>query len=67
MPKNEARRIRLKVRQFARTPASLANVVKTLRGRDGYRLRVGDWRVLFTDDGCVLTVVRIGQRGEVYK
>jgi mRNA interferase RelE/StbE len=65
-PRNDARRIRAKVHQYAQRPESLANRVKKLQGRDGYRLRVGNWRTLFTQDGRVLTVIRIGPRGKVY-
>jgi mRNA interferase RelE/StbE len=31
------------------------------------RLRVGDWRVVFTEDGHVLAVIRIAPRGGVYE
>lgn len=67
MPKNDAKRIRSKLHQYAMKPDSLSNVIKKLQGRDGYRLRVGDWRVIFTADGVVLRVLRIGPRGEIYK
>jgi len=47
-----------------RPPAS-----RPLRGRDGYRLRVGDYRIMYTiDDGILLiVVVTIGHRRDVYK
>lgn len=67
MPKNEAQRIYRKIHQYAERPESLANRVKKLKGREGYRLRIGDWRVIFTEDGQVLTVLRVGPRGEVCK
>jgi mRNA interferase RelE/StbE len=40
-----------------------------LSGRDEYRLRVGDYRVLFEieDDQLVVLVVEIGHRREVYR
>ena len=41
--------------------------VKKLRGKDGYRLRVGDFRVIFDKDGNVLYIIKIGNRGQVYK
>jgi len=50
--------------QDPRPPAS-----RQLRGRDGYRLRVGDYRIIYTiDDGVLLiVVVTIGHRREVYQ
>lgn len=62
----EADRIRLKVRQFADDPASLANNVKALVGTPYVRLRVGDWRVVMDDRGNVLEVLKVGPRGGVY-
>lgn len=66
MPANTAARIRAKIEEFAADPASQANNVKTLQGRDGIRLRVGDWRVIMSDDGVVLAVLAVGPRGGVY-
>ncbi|MBU6516099.1 MAG: type II toxin-antitoxin system RelE/ParE family toxin [Acidobacteriota bacterium] len=50
--------------QDPRPPAS-----RKLRGRDGYRLRVGDHRIIYTiDDGVLLIViVTVGHRREVYQ
>lgn len=44
-----------------------AGDVKKMQGMDYYRLRVGDFRVIFSNDGVVLMVEKIGNRGEVYK
>lgn len=41
--------------------------VKKLQDRDGYRLRVGDYRIIFDIDGKVLAVEKIDNRGQVYK
>ena len=40
-----------------------------LQGRDGYRVRIGKYRILYTFDGSVLTiyVLDIGPRGDIYK
>ncbi len=62
-----ARRIRSKVDLLATDPAALANNVRALKGEEGLkRLRVGDWRVIFTEDLVVLLVVRIASRGSAY-
>ena len=66
MPVNTATLIRSKIEAYARDPASQANNVKALKGRDGIRLRVGDWRVIMDDQGNVLAVLEIGPRGGIY-
>lgn len=55
-----------KIDQYADAPASLANQVKKLQGSDYLRLRVGDYRVIFTEDGVIVTIVKIGHRRDVY-
>ncbi|OUO77946.1 plasmid stabilization protein [Blautia sp. An249] len=43
--------------------------IKKLKGQEKYRLRVGDYRVLYiTDNGIkVITIENIDNRGDVYK
>lgn len=41
--------------------------IKKLQGIDGYRLRVGNFRVLFTVDGIIIDIIDIGNRGQIYK
>ncbi|BAY21085.1 addiction module antitoxin [Calothrix sp. NIES-2100] len=44
--------------------------VKKLKGKEnGYRIRVGDYRVLYNvfDDAFSITIVRIENRSDVYK
>jgi mRNA interferase RelE/StbE len=36
--------------------------VKQLRGRDGYRLRVGRYRVIFDEDQMTILAIYIGKR-----
>lgn len=67
MPADMAQRIITKIEQYAEEPESQANNVKALKGREGIRLRVGDWRVIMNDDGVVLAVLEIGPRGSVYE
>ena len=67
IPANEAQRIQEKIEAYAADPASQANNVVKLQGRDGYRLRVGDWRVIFDSDGTVMAILAIGPRGDIYR
>lgn len=66
IPANVAALIMAKIDLYAADPASLGNNVSKLTGRPGSRLRVGDWRVIFDEDGNVITVLKIGPRGDVY-
>ncbi len=36
--------------------------VKALQGRDGYRLRIGSYRVIFDQDGTTILAIYIGRR-----
>jgi len=42
---------------------------RTLRGRPGLRIRVGDYRIIYTveDDVLLVVVVTLGHRREVYE
>lgn len=53
--------------RLARDPYASPSV-KALHG-GGYRLRVGDWRVIYTlrDDALVVLVLRVGHQREVYR
>lgn len=64
--RNDARRIREKIEQYVADPSSLANQVKRLQGSPYYRLRVGDYRVIFDENGMVVTIVAVGHRREIY-
>lgn len=41
--------------------------VKKLQGESGYRLRVGDYRVIFDRYGKIIYIEKIDNRGQVYK
>jgi mRNA interferase RelE/StbE len=66
IPANVAGTIRGKIEQYAADPTALSANVTKLQGREGYRLRVGDWRVIFDEDGNVLAILEIGPRGGIY-
>ena len=40
--------------------------VEKLKGQAGARLRVGDWRVIFYEEGETIVVAAVGHRREIY-
>ena len=69
MPSNIAKTIVPKINQLAKNPYAANNNVTRLTDESGYRLRVGDWRVLYEihDDAFIIEIVKIGPRGGVYR
>jgi len=69
LPRNLMNRIFNKMENIARNPYSHHNNVKSLKGSPYYRLRVGDWRVIYEiqDDQILIIVLKIASRGEIYK
>jgi mRNA interferase RelE/StbE len=69
MPRNSARLIMDKIEALAADPMAPNNNVKKLTNHPGYRLRVGDWRVVYLirELALVIAVVRIAPRGDVYQ
>lgn len=67
LPTSYRRRIAAKIRSLANDPRPPG--VEKLSGAEWYRLRQGDYRVLFEiDDGKrTVTIVRIGHRRDVYR
>jgi mRNA interferase RelE/StbE len=67
-PVNSQPRIVAKVKEVAAAPHAANNNLSKLQGRDGYRLRIGDWRVIYDlDDGRrLMQVLEIGPRGGIY-
>lgn len=59
-----------KINAYASDPKALANNVAPLKQRPGYRLRVGQYRVVFaigdSGDVTILTVLDVGHRKEIY-
>ena len=68
MPRNARDLVKAKLADLAADPAQARNV-KKLVGRPGYRLRVGDWRVIYELESgrLVVRVLEIGPRGGVYQ
>lgn len=67
VPDKDRRRIVPKIGTLATDPRSLG--AEKLSGDDKYRIRQGDYRILYeiVDPELIVTVVRIGHRREVYR
>lgn len=44
-----------------------AGDVKKLQGRTDYRLRVGNFRIIFDISGNIMYIEKIDNRGQIYK
>jgi mRNA interferase RelE/StbE len=68
MPRNVSARIVAKLERLAADPHAANPNVKPLSGVPGFRLRVGDWRVIYElqDEILVVQVLRISPRGGAY-
>lgn len=68
LPVNWQKRIVARIEEVAANPYAANNNVKRFQGRAGYRLRVGDWRVIYEleDDRLVMLVLEVGSRGSIY-
>lgn len=68
LPATVQKRIVKSLARLAENPQGAAQVVP-LQGSPFYRLRVGDYRVVFAidDDVLVVLVVKIGHRRDVYR
>jgi mRNA interferase RelE/StbE len=62
------RRVLAAIGDLARDPRSAANV-KAMKGDDHYRLRIGDWRVIYALHAEILLVLvlRVAHRREAYR
>ena len=68
LPSEIQERIQVKVDSLAIEPRP--DGVKKLKGREnGYRIRVGDYRIIYdiVDDILLVTVVEVGHRSSVYR
>ena len=70
MPRDVARRIRAGIEAIAANPYGKHPNATRLSGRDGgFRLRAGDWRVVYAldEERRHLVVAKIERRGRVYR
>ncbi len=69
IPKNLIKRVQNKLTEIAKNPYGDNPNVKKLVRREGYRLRIGDWRIIYEIDNnkIVILVLDIDTRGNIYK
>jgi mRNA interferase RelE/StbE len=67
LPRKDRSRIVAKIESLAANPRPPGS--ERLSGEETYRLRQGDYRVLYSiqDAGATVTIVKIGHRREVYR
>ncbi len=58
-----------KLHELAANPDNPSLDIDILGGRQGFRLRVGQYRVIYAreDDRLIIEVVKIRPRGDIYK
>ena len=58
-----------KLHELAANPDNPSLEINVLKGRKGFRLRVGQYRVIYTrqDDQLIIEVIKIRPRGDIYK
>jgi len=69
LSRTERNRITEKIELLGENPSNPSLDIKPLQGSDYYRLRVGQWRVIFDkNDGLkIIAIEKIKPRGDAYK
>ncbi len=67
IPKKDVRRVLATIESLAENPRPPGT--KKLSGQERYRLRQGNYRILYSieDDRLLVCVVRVGDRRDVYR
>lgn len=67
LPTADRRRVVARIRALATDPRPVG--CEKLSGEEKYRLRQGDYRILYeiTDRDLIVTVVKVGNRRDVYR
>lgn len=60
-----ARRILKKIDELIQDPYS--RDIKRLKGESAFRLRVGDYRVIFEISGNTILILKVGHRRNIYE
>jgi len=58
-----------KLNEIAADPDAPSHNIDILKSREGFRLRVGRYRILYTrqDDQLIIEVMKVRSRGDIYK
>lgn len=64
--KDSVKFIKDKIKILATSPDDLKNNITKLKGCDLYRLKIGNFRVIFDSEGNILNIYSIGYRKDVY-
>ena len=69
IPSGTKNRVIQRITALAVNPYAKNNNVKKLKGREGYRLRIGNIRVIYdiADDVLMIYVLLAGLRKDIYK
>ncbi len=67
IPAKDRRRIATKIQALGNNPRPVG--CEKLAGHDKYRIRQGNYRVLYTieDDVLIVTIIAIGNRRDIYR
>jgi mRNA interferase RelE/StbE len=66
LDKSPARRVKQAVERFAESGVGDVKKLKAIDPPE-YRLRVGDWRVLFEIEGEAVRILRVRHRSQAYR
>ena len=69
LPRTDRFRIAEKLEQLSRNPDDSSLDIKKLEGEPYFRLKVGNWRVIFErqDTVRIIAIEKIKSRGDAYK
>ena len=67
LPENDAERIDAAIEGLAENPRPVGS--KKLKGEEAYRIRVGDYRVVYSidDNERIVLIADVGHRREIYR
>ena len=67
IPKADLQRITQRIKDLATSPRPSGN--EKLAGQDSYRIRQGDYRIVYTvdDNQRLIEIIKIGHHREVYR